>query len=719
MSKDAIFFVLDVGQSMDVPTDNGVSNLDAAKNILRMIVSQKILFGAKNDLAGLVLVNVSEASNDMDYEGCEVRWNLARPSVDFLEAIESISSESGNGDVMSGVIVAVGKLKEKCKKLKYRKRIYVLTDGSGTLEDQDQYGSIATGIKNYEVELKIIFCTSGEKGKNYDIWHKFIKKDLGGGSKYHIFDKESASANLEALATKRVKRNPVAKYSLEFGEDESHRIKVHVATKTKKNNPPSIKKQSKIGTEKKVVQKITEHFIEHGAGDSAKTAKDGEPVDKSEAVRNFRYGQSSVTMTDEQFSLTLLEGLEPGLKVIQFVKRESLPREWFMGNVQMLLPPPTSNRDKMAFDALAQACLIEQRVIIARFVKLRNPKGPEVVALLPRKKTSHYCMYMVKIPFYDDYRTFPFNVWHDNPKHCPRGGQVLNWKQLITHLNLAESGPLDEDGDKTEALNMKEIYCPAHQRLYRNIENRALDPASKIMDCQAEVQAYLKQDSKLFQNAEQAITDFKNNFKFEIVPKKKRGKRKQVNWFAPILGEDGDAEPSAMDIDDTMPSQTIDPNFGLEPIVTKIGSADPVADFKSMMQKRTDGNLIKKLASQMYLIIKQLIAESSDYFPKAIKCVKTIRQACIVETEPDLFNKWLRNFKMESEANEEEESLWDLIIDNEITLICLDDFPNDLGACCVTKQEAEDFLKKKVIAPVLKAPSLAQAMDEDDSDDEF
>merc|ERR1719510_315274 len=108
---------------------------------------------------------------------------------------------------------------------------------------------------------------------------------------------------------------------------------------------------------------------------------------------------------------------------------------------------------------------------------------------------------------------------------------------------------------------MKDIYNPAHQRLYRNIENRALDPASKIVDCQAEVQTYLKRDPKLFQKAEQAIADFKNNFKFEIVPKKKRGKRKQVDWFAPILGEDGDGA-GGMDIDDTVPSQTIDPNFG-------------------------------------------------------------------------------------------------------------------------------------------------------------
>jgi len=251
MSKNAIFFVLDVGRTMDVPSDNGLSNLDAAKNIIRMIVSQRIMFGPKADLAGLVLVNVSEASNSMDYEGCEVRWNLANPSVDFLETIEAVSSEAGDGDMMSGVLIAVGLLKEKCGTNKYRKRIYVLTDGSGSLEDQDQYGSIAAGISNYGVELKVIFCTSGEKGKNYDIWHKFVKQDLGGGSKYHIFDKESAAATLEGLATKRVGRNGVAKYSLEFGKDESHRINVHIASRTKKKSTPSLKKQSRIGTESK------------------------------------------------------------------------------------------------------------------------------------------------------------------------------------------------------------------------------------------------------------------------------------------------------------------------------------------------------------------------------------------------------------------------------------------------------------------------------------
>merc|ERR1719397_2001090 len=135
-----------------------------------------------------------------------------------------------------------------------------------------------------------------------------------------------------------------------------------------------------------------------------------------------------------------------------------------------------------------------------------------------------------------------------------------------------------------------------------------------------------------------------------------------------------------------------------------------------MMKKRTDGNLIKTLVAQMFQIVKELITESIDYFPKAIKCVKTVRQACIVETEPDRFNKWLRDFKAESEAADQEESLWDLLIDNEITLICQDDFPNDLGACCVTKKEAIDFLKKKMIAPVVKPPSLVQAMEEDDSD---
>ena len=47
----------------------------------------------------------------------------------------------------------------------------------------------------------------------------------------------------------------------------------------------------------------------------------------------------------------------------------------------------------------------------------------------------------------------------------------------------------DEDGDSFEALQPKKVFNPVLQRVYQNMEIRALDPTAEIQDLDPRISA--------------------------------------------------------------------------------------------------------------------------------------------------------------------------------------------------------------------------------------
>src|SRR4051812_9590278 len=126
--------IIDVGRSMGkVVGGGGITGLDHAKKALRLMIQQKLLF-TKRDELGVVLVGTKKTENPLNdevgegYEHVTVLNTLKVPDLEMLESVDNIDCQDSEGDVIDGLLVAMAVIKERVKKLKFSKRIFLVTD---------------------------------------------------------------------------------------------------------------------------------------------------------------------------------------------------------------------------------------------------------------------------------------------------------------------------------------------------------------------------------------------------------------------------------------------------------------------------------------------------------------------------------------------------------------------------------------------------------------
>jgi ATP-dependent DNA helicase 2 subunit 2 len=123
--------------------DSSSTGLDNAKHALRLMVQQKLLFTKQDELA-IVLVGTNETNNVLNendpdsYQHVSVLRPLGKPDLSFLELIDSIDIEPAEGDVIDGLLVAMEMIHTRVKKLKFTKRIFLVTDAAGPIVNDPQ-----------------------------------------------------------------------------------------------------------------------------------------------------------------------------------------------------------------------------------------------------------------------------------------------------------------------------------------------------------------------------------------------------------------------------------------------------------------------------------------------------------------------------------------------------------------------------------------------------
>jgi len=127
----------------------------------------------------------SDTENDLNsnlggYEHVTVDHGLNPPSVDLLRMIPAIQSGSESGDLLDArawwncgvrffacrghltrrlviVIVSLELLKEKTGGKKFKRRVFLVTDAAGEIEDQDQVPVVMKHLQELECRLDIMY----------------------------------------------------------------------------------------------------------------------------------------------------------------------------------------------------------------------------------------------------------------------------------------------------------------------------------------------------------------------------------------------------------------------------------------------------------------------------------------------------------------------------------------------------------------------------------
>jgi ATP-dependent DNA helicase 2 subunit 2 len=132
-----------------------------------------------------------------------------------------------------------------------------------------------------------------------------------------------------------------------------------------------------------------------------------QPIPLEDIIKGFHYGKQLVpiskTMEAEMEYTTPKE-----MKLLGFTEQMHVPRQVFMGPVDMVLPSDGSRNEK-CFYALLSACLELKKCIIARFVYREKKANPKLSCLWPAQGANYQCFWRVDLPTAESIREYQFN----------------------------------------------------------------------------------------------------------------------------------------------------------------------------------------------------------------------------------------------------------------------------------------------------------------------
>ena len=675
--KESTLIILSNGNSMlKKYQDSSLSRLDFGKDSIRQLLRQKLIFSVKRDEIGVILTNENE----------DCFLPLTNYSPELLEQIENINCEENSGDIFLCVENAIEIFQKKYKKLKWNKKIFLITDGESPSQfDQERIEFLAEKIDKNDIKMNIICVDFFDELENDDDENipmstetksqqntKKLLKSLEQKTKnIKIFT--SNQANYIYHQFKKKKISPVTKFRGPLIISPQLQLDVMIYTKTTQTNLPSLKKYSKVTpfSDDPNVGTVINERVYYIHDDPEKN-----PIDKEFMAKAYYYGNSLVPVgpTDE----IRFKNEEPKcLKAIGFTDAFRVPRHYFMSGVDLLIPNPASEGDVLALQSLVTEMRKMNKVVVARFVYRQNA-DPKLVVLTPHQSKRGPVFYLNVLPTVEDIRDFQFS----SLDQCSAQQEEVVGK-FIDSLDLEQN---------EELLKPNETFNPVLQYFYQCLEAKALDKSEDLPPLDEAIARYLIPNKKLFENNKYASflhKMFKIKEKDQIDDKKKR-----VFWKEIIQNE----------LDTTVTQQRIEEklNANKPEDKTSISAVTPIEDFKEMVGNKKVDYTVKAMNLMSEMVIK-FIRDSfkGSYFVKAIECIKVLRQTAIEEDEVDLFNDFLNELK-KLFPKEKFLDFWLLFVDNKITLISEDE--NEKSK--FTETQAQSWLNeikgKEVITSTLQ-----------------
>lgn len=164
--KEATVYILDLGLSMaDCHNGRTESDLDWSMRYVWDKISTTVAASRKTWNVGVVGVRTDETDNPLEAqeEGCEgyehisVLQELGPMSMHNLQVLRDRvkPSQTQAGDCLSAIVVAIEMIEKLTKKLKYNRRIILVTDGEALMDSSD-INEISEKMKKSGIQLTVL-----------------------------------------------------------------------------------------------------------------------------------------------------------------------------------------------------------------------------------------------------------------------------------------------------------------------------------------------------------------------------------------------------------------------------------------------------------------------------------------------------------------------------------------------------------------------------------
>ena len=162
MEKEATIYVVDLARSMGQKrSGRSQSDLDWALQYVWDKITNTVFTGRKTLQIGVLGFGTDVTSHDMQEDDSYRHISVLQPIAQILmPELQTLPnklkpSKTDDRDVLSAVIIAVDMMMKHCKKLKYKKKIMVITNATGQIDDDD-IESTANQFKHAEIELVVL-----------------------------------------------------------------------------------------------------------------------------------------------------------------------------------------------------------------------------------------------------------------------------------------------------------------------------------------------------------------------------------------------------------------------------------------------------------------------------------------------------------------------------------------------------------------------------------
>ncbi|KAM5351320.1 hypothetical protein ACJ41O_004043 [Fusarium nematophilum] len=658
--KEATIFILDLGSTMaQTHGDRSESDLDWSMQYVWDKITDIVAASRKTLCVGVVGLRTDETNNklqdDDGYENISVLQELGPMSMSSLRDLQLAikPSNTWSGDAISAIVVAVDMMDTFTKKLKWNRRIFLVTDGLGPM-DADDLSDISKKMNDSNIQLTVL-------GVDFDDPDYGLKEEDKSGTKA---DNEKALRSLvgdcqngvyatiaeaiDELDTPRLKSvkpyktfdgvltlgNP-DKFPAAMSINVERYFKTHLARPLTASTVV-VKSEGGQGFEStQAVEGDEMEGIEFSAVKQARSYKVNDPdapggkrdVEFDDLAKGFEYGRTAVHISESEHNITKIETQKSFSIYEPFLN---------LGEVCVTIARKSDPKSALALSSLVWALSELESYAIARIVP-KDGKDPQLVLLAPGMEPDMECLYDIPLPFAEDIRSYQFPPLD---RVITVSGQTLTkhrflptdelsdaMSDYVDAMDLSTYG-IDDNGDPAEYVPIDDTFNPTIHRINHAVKSRAVHPEKPVPETPPILLRFASSPDDLIERVQSRVDALVEAAEVKKVPPKVKGKRGRET-VKPISGLDVDAL-----LGEGEKKGTIDPD-------------NAVPEFKQILAATEELSEIEDAAKQMGAIITTFVTDSfgDAKYPRAMECLGVMREELINMEEPGLYNTFVRDMK--------------------------------------------------------------------------
>ncbi|KAI0143546.1 Ku70/Ku80 N-terminal alpha/beta domain-containing protein [Xylariaceae sp. FL1272] len=684
--KEATMYIIDLGSSMKtvhvrdkvsdpegIKQDNKteVSNLDWSMRYVWDKISHTVAASRKTWNVGVIGVRTDETNHGLEevdeeeYSHISILQDLGPMTMRDLASLRGriAPSDTEYGDCISAIVIAIEMINKLCKKLKYNRRIVLVTDGEGPLEAND-VDDISEQLKESNIHLTVLGVDFDDpdfgfkeedkselKKHNEAILRDLVEKSDG------VFG--TIKEAIDELDTPRLK--PVRPYKtydgpLTLGDPEKHPdamsisveryFKTHKATVPPASNVVMKEADEDHSAAEGDAMQGVEPTTEFAAVKNARTYKVNDPgapggkrdVEFEDLAKGYEYGSTAVHISESEFNITKLETVK-SFSIVGFINQEKYEPFINMGETGMTVAQKLNDAAALKLSSLIHSLHELDSYAIARMVA-KDGKEPVLLLLAPHIEQDFECLYDIQLPFAEDVRNYRFpplgrvitvqgNTITENHRNLP--SEILQ-DAMDDYVDAMDISSWDKDDDGNRHLEyaaVEDLYCPPLHRINQVVRHRATYPDQPLPDVAPILLKYSHAPADLQKQVQSELEDLIDKASVKKVPEKAVGRRGKTKP-KPISGLDIDAL--------------------LQLPENKRGPIDPdnaIPEFKQKVESADDQDTVEDAMKQMGTIVRNLVTNcfGDREYGRAIEYIGVLRETAIDYEFPNLFNKFVEDFK--------------------------------------------------------------------------